>query len=242
MKNILADKPDCRGRIMAFLNAVLPVVFCILFICVSAEAQDSKSRKSSKKQFQKDSPTVVPLTEVPPTVVPLTTPTKDSPAVVPPTTPTFEAAPPTPTVLNTILTVGLTGPYHCQSLKKHADTLDQIGNTVLRRTGDEYCWAHYLGLYFKGPVDLCCSPNKAFSVQDQQAAGCTGSDSVDSCMRKLIDYCLLNSHILPDGAGIGESWSSKKNNYIELTQRLQECATKFNQMAQEAQKFLSLLP
>ena len=239
MKNILADKPDCRGRIMAFLNAVLPVVFCILFICVSAEAQDSKSRKSSKKQFQKDSPTVVPLTEVPPAVVPLTTPTKDSPAVVPPTTPTFEAAPPTPTVLNTILTVGLTWPYRCQNLKKHADTFLQIGKTVTRLepgtagAAGDYCWEPGWEYLFQQPVDFCCSPNKVYSVSVQQAAGCTVSDSVDSCMSKLIDHCMRDSHLLPD---------SRKNLFIELTQRMQECATKFNQLAQEAQKFLSLLP
>jgi hypothetical protein len=31
---------------------------------------------------------------------------------------------------------------------------------------------------------------KAYSVQDQRAVGCTGTDTVDQCMDKLYDHCL----------------------------------------------------
>ncbi len=32
--------------------------------------------------------------------------------------------------------------------------------------------------------------SKAYTVQDQKAAGCTGSDTVDQCMDKLYEHCL----------------------------------------------------
>jgi hypothetical protein len=31
---------------------------------------------------------------------------------------------------------------------------------------------------------------KAYSVQDQQAAGCKGNDTVEQCMEKLYDFCM----------------------------------------------------
>jgi len=34
---------------------------------------------------------------------------------------------------------------------------------------------------------------QAYSVQDQRAVGCTGSDTVDQCMDKLYDHCLATT-------------------------------------------------
>lgn len=36
----------------------------------------------------------------------------------------------------------------------------------------------------------CCAPEKSFSVQEQQAAGCLGSDMVSQCMEKLARHCI----------------------------------------------------
>lgn len=36
----------------------------------------------------------------------------------------------------------------------------------------------------------CCSDNASFSIQQQQAAGCAGSDTVDECMEKLARACI----------------------------------------------------
>lgn len=36
----------------------------------------------------------------------------------------------------------------------------------------------------------CCSDNASFSVQQQQAAGCSGNDTVDECMEKLAKACI----------------------------------------------------
>jgi hypothetical protein len=41
-------------------------------------------------------------------------------------------------------------------------------------------------------VNGCCSPQKSFSVQEQQAAGCLDSDTVKQCMDKLTKYCINN--------------------------------------------------
>jgi hypothetical protein len=43
---------------------------------------------------------------------------------------------------------------------------------------------------YRNYVQDCCSPNKSFSVQDQQNAGCTGSDTVNVCMDKVIKHCI----------------------------------------------------
>jgi|MudIll2142460700_1097286.scaffolds.fasta_scaffold38301_2 hypothetical protein len=42
--------------------------------------------------------------------------------------------------------------------------------------------------YIKMHMKTCST--KAYSVQDQQAAGCKGSDTVEQCMEKLFDFCM----------------------------------------------------
>lgn len=39
----------------------------------------------------------------------------------------------------------------------------------------------------------CSSPSKSYSVQDQMAAGCTGSDTLSQCMNKLYKQCVRES-------------------------------------------------
>jgi len=41
-------------------------------------------------------------------------------------------------------------------------------------------------------VNGCCSPQKSFSVQEQQAAGCSDNDTVKQCMDKLAKACISN--------------------------------------------------
>jgi hypothetical protein len=36
----------------------------------------------------------------------------------------------------------------------------------------------------------CCSSQQSFTVQDQQTAGCTNTDTVPQCMEKLVRQCL----------------------------------------------------
>jgi hypothetical protein len=37
---------------------------------------------------------------------------------------------------------------------------------------------------------VCCSPQTTYSVEQQQAAGCKGSDTVSACMSKLTTHCV----------------------------------------------------
>lgn len=41
---------------------------------------------------------------------------------------------------------------------------------------------------------------KAYTVQDQQAAGCTGSESLNQCMEKLYKHCVLTYYVREGGA------------------------------------------
>jgi hypothetical protein len=45
---------------------------------------------------------------------------------------------------------------------------------------------------YRSHVEGCCSPQKSFSVQEQQAAGCSDSDTVKQCMEKLTKSCINN--------------------------------------------------
>jgi hypothetical protein len=49
---------------------------------------------------------------------------------------------------------------------------------------------YYTGGEYRTYVKGCCSENKSFSVQDQQAAGCANSDTVKQCMDKLVKSCI----------------------------------------------------
>jgi hypothetical protein len=49
---------------------------------------------------------------------------------------------------------------------------------------------YYSGGRYREHVYGCCGQNKSFSVQDQQAAGCSGGDTVKQCMEKLVKSCI----------------------------------------------------
>jgi hypothetical protein len=61
----------------------------------------------------------------------------------------------------------------------------------------------YMAKSIPGMVQGCSA--KSYSVQDQQAAGCTASDTVALCSDKLLKYCLANlkgSSLSTGGTGI----------------------------------------
>lgn len=49
---------------------------------------------------------------------------------------------------------------------------------------------YYVSPRYRSYVQGCCSEGKSFSVQEQQAAGCAGSDTMTQCMNKLTKYCI----------------------------------------------------
>lgn len=68
-------------------------------------------------------------------------------------------------------------------------------------------------------VEKTCS-TKSYSVQDQNAAGCTGSETLDGCMQKLYKYCIANYSISKDislpgpiGPGLNRSTINITNSF-----------------------------
>jgi hypothetical protein len=95
-------------------------------------------------------------------------------------------------------------PLLCTSLVDTINQVIQIAHKDLKATFQLYnypgvsslipfpgIWElYYSGGQYRTYVQGCCSQNKSFSVQDQQAAGCANSDTVKQCMDKLIKYCI----------------------------------------------------
>ena len=78
----------------------------------------------------------------------------------------------------------------------------------------------------------CCSQQKNFSVQEQQAAGCAESDTVKQCMDKLIKHCI-----------------SKKGQSYQLKSKIQKAEEKVNnisikskQLSDQMKYLLSIMP
>ncbi len=84
------------------------------------------------------------------------------------------------------------------------------------------------GAYING----CCSPQKSFSVQDQQAAGCANSDTVKQCMDKLTGYC-INKFPEKD---------SLKNRLNFDPKRADDISIKMKELSERMIKLRSLIP
>jgi len=69
-------------------------------------------------------------------------------------------------------------------------TLDGLNQKITefsrRASGYEY------GATARTQIARQCA-SKAYTVQDQKAVGCTGTDTVDQCMDKLYEHCLKTS-------------------------------------------------
>ena len=80
-------------------------------------------------------------------------------------------------------------------------------------------------------VNGCCSPQKSFSVQEQQAAGCLDSDTVKQCMDKLTGYCINNV------AGKG----TVKNHLDFYPKRADDISIKMKELSEQMKKLRSLI-
>ncbi len=76
----------------------------------------------------------------------------------------------------------------------------------------------------------CCSDNASFSIQEQQAAGCTGSDTVDVCMEKLSRACIHR---------IGAIY---KNALQKKQKEISTVSTSAGQLDQKLQQLLNTIP
>lgn len=84
----------------------------------------------------------------------------------------------------------------CATIPKLVDAIIEKNkevNDVLKEAGAGYFWlpqGKLQSYYVAGIRNNCCSQTKSFSVQEQQAAGCTGNDTVAECMEKLTRECI----------------------------------------------------
>jgi hypothetical protein len=95
----------------------------------------------------------------------------------------------------------------CEEMVATINEVIQTAHHDLKATIEQYSpkpevnyivWPEIWDLYYTSPpyriqVEACCSPKKSFSVQEQQQAGCSGNDTVNSCIDKLIKKCVKST-------------------------------------------------
>lgn len=92
-------------------------------------------------------------------------------------------------------------------------------------SGSPYYSTGKLKSYFVAGIrNNCCSPNVSFSVQEQQTAGCSGSDTVAACMDKLTRQCIRRTadtlHIREETQKAGDDLASLGARSNDLAQQL----------------------
>jgi|GEM_PF-4042462 len=93
--------------------------------------------------------------------------------------------------------------------------------------------------YYEQAVQLCCSPEKSFSVEEQQEAGCTGSDTVQACMDKLTRHCIHNAG---QQLHIQDDMQEKKENLQHQKVLFKNISLKIGEMEQLMQNLLIIIP
>ncbi len=78
----------------------------------------------------------------------------------------------------------------------------------------------------------CCAKNVSYSAQDQQAAGCSGGDSVAVCMDKLTRHCISNA----------VKMSKIREDLQKTGSAAANLGEKSDELAQEIQDLLKILP
>lgn len=94
---------------------------------------------------------------------------------------------------------------------------DAVGKGYLSASIDDE-----LRSYYKPHVKNCLA--KSYSVQDQQAAGCAGTDTVNQCMDKLYKYCI-------------GSYKGGTGNKAEFINRFKTALEKSNNINSKSKKY-----
>jgi hypothetical protein len=84
---------------------------------------------------------------------------------------------------------------------------------------------------YRSHVEGCCSPQKSFSVQEQQAAGCSDSDTLKQCMDKLTKSCINN---VPEK-------NTLKNKLDYEPKRADDISIKMKELSEQMKKLRSLM-
>lgn len=78
----------------------------------------------------------------------------------------------------------------------------------------------------------CCMASVSYSVADQQAAGCTGTDTVNVCMHKLTAKCIRKQADI----------KNVRTRTQQISQGAKNLSAKSDDLARKADKLYSLLP
>lgn len=81
--------------------------------------------------------------------------------------------------------------------------------------------------YYKPHIKNCLA--KSYSVQDQQAAGCAGTDTVNQCMDKLYKYCIGS---YKGGTGNKENFIKKFKTALERSNDINAKSKKYSNQLQ----------
>lgn len=77
-------------------------------------------------------------------------------------------------------------------------------------------------LYFYQNKAKDCS-KQTFTTQDQKAAGCTGTDTLNQCSQKLFRHCVSSGH-----GGYAEKFSKSRQKMLEASERLDKALKEYN--------------
>jgi hypothetical protein len=126
-------------------------------------------------------------------------------AVVPKAAEKVSLTPGKPIPLQQPLQAGIAGPnFLCTNLVNTINGIIQIAHKDLYTSTKLYSEAgvhipfpgiwelYYYKDVYRSKVQACCSDQKSFSIQEQQAAGCANSDTVEQCVGKLVKKCLVD--------------------------------------------------
>lgn len=86
--------------------------------------------------------------------------------------------------------------------------------------------------YASSIKNSCCSQQKNFSVQEQQAAGCAESDTVKQCMDKLTKHCISKA---------GQSLNMKSD-IQKAEEKVNNISIKSKQLSEQLKSLQAIMP
>jgi hypothetical protein len=122
-------------------------------------------------------------------------------------------------------------PTLCESVPAAAWAVNDAENGVKLGGGDATP-ASQIWHFGTDVKNKCCAANVSYSVADQQAAGCSGADSVSACMQKLTTRCIRK---LADDKNV-------RARTLKISVGAKELGTKLDDLAKKADKLHGLLP
>ena len=134
-------------------------------------------------------------------------------------------------------------PPLCDSLPQAVDKIvkmvDELGDAI-KTALNQHVYAkgelksfYAAGTYYASGIKThCCSQQKSFSVQEQQAAGCAESDTVKLCMDKLIKHCIIKT---------GQTFQVKSD-IQKAEEKANNLSIKSKQLSDQMKYLLSIMP